>query len=74
MEQKQQTDYVRSLVTHITAEWSFEVLDAESLVSVVTIMTADGPVKIGLNRQDAEMLMQNIQLFLARFPNDQTAS
>jgi hypothetical protein len=60
----QRSGYVRSKVTHIGTEWSFEVLSDDRKVAVATIQTADGPVQIGLNRAEATKLAQMLQLFL----------
>ena len=65
---------VRSTVTHIGSEWTFEVLSDDSKVAVATIQTADGPVHIGLNREEAISLQQKLQLFLQDWPKDQPIS
>jgi hypothetical protein len=72
--QKQIQGYVRSGATHIQAEWSFEVLSDQRKVGVATIMTEDGAVYIGLNRVEAERLLQTLQLFLRDWPKDQGKS
>jgi hypothetical protein len=71
---KQRTGYVRSGVTHIGSEWSFELLSEEPKVAVATIMTADGPVEVGLNRAQATTLHQQLGLFLLDWPEDQALS
>lgn len=66
--------YVRSEATHLETDWQFEVLDDNHKVAFVTITTAEGPVHIGLNREEATELLQNLQLFLQDWPKDQLKS
>lgn len=66
--------YVRSGVTHIGCEWHFEVMDEKERVAIVDIETQDGPVSVGLNRRDAESLLQTLTLFLQDWPEDQAKS
>jgi hypothetical protein len=66
--------YVRSGVTHIGCDWHFEVMDEKERVAIVDITTEDGPVSVGLNRQDAEGLLQTLTLFLQDWPEDQVKS
>jgi hypothetical protein len=73
-EDKPRSGYVRSRATHIGTEWNFEVLSDDQKVVVATIMTADGPVHIGLNRAEAIKLQQTLQLFLQEWPQDQAKS
>ena len=54
--------YVRSGVTHIGCEWKFEVMDEKERVAIVDIETEDGPVSVGLNRQDAKNLLRTLTL------------
>jgi hypothetical protein len=63
--------YIRSRATHVECEWSFEVLSEQPRVGVVTIMTEDGPLNVGLNRSDAMNLLRKLQLFLEDWPEDQ---
>jgi hypothetical protein len=72
--QKARIGYVRSLVTHIETESSFEVLSDERKIAVATILTNDGPVRIGLNRGEAKSLVQKLQLFLRDWPEDHQRS
>jgi hypothetical protein len=72
--QEQIPGYVRCNATHIAADWSFEVLNEEQRVGLATIETDDGPIHIGLNRPDAKRLLNQLQLFLADWPEDQAAS
>jgi hypothetical protein len=66
--------YVRCGVTHIECEWEFEVLDEQERVAIVDIQTEDGPISIGLNRQEAEGLLRTLTLFLQDWPKDQAKS
>jgi hypothetical protein len=66
--------YVRSRATHLETEWRFEVLSDDHKVAFATIETADGPVHIGLNREEATTLLQKLQLFLLDWPKDQLKS
>ena len=66
--QPRQAGYVRSGVTHLTSEWSFDLLDDELKVAVATIETADGPVHIGMSRPSATEMLHTLQLFLADWP------
>jgi len=72
--ERPRSGYVRSLVTHIGTEWSFEVLSDDNKVGLVTIQTGDGPVYIGVNRTEATNLVQKLQLFLQDWPKDQLKS
>jgi hypothetical protein len=66
--------YVRSGVTHIGCEWTFEVVSEEPRVGVVTIETQDGKIEIGLNRRDAVHVQQKLQLFLEDLPEESLKS
>jgi hypothetical protein len=66
--------YIRSDANHRQCEWSFEVLSEQPKVGLVTIMTADGPLRVAINRVDATSLLQKLQLFLADWPEDQQQS
>lgn len=59
---------------HLTTEWSFELLDDAVGVAVVKIMTADGPVEVGLNRSAATEIAQKLHLFLATWPEGRSKS
>ena len=71
---KQIPSYVRCKVTHIGAEWSFEVMAEEPRVAIVDIETDDGALSIGLNRDSAETLHRTLGLFLQDWPKDQLQS
>lgn len=73
-EPKQIPGYVRCRVTYIGCVWKFEVMDEKERVAIVDIETGDGPVSVGLNRQDAEDLLQKLTLFLQDWPEDQPIS
>jgi hypothetical protein len=66
--------YVRTGAVHIGTEWSFEVLSDDQKIAVVTIMTGDGPIEIGLNRAESTILEQKLRLFLEDWPRDQGKS
>jgi hypothetical protein len=71
---KQIPGYVRCGVTYIECEWKFEVMDEQERVAIVDIETPDGPISVGLNRQDAEGLLRTLTLFLQDWPKDQARS
>jgi hypothetical protein len=73
-EHKPIVGYVRSGVTHIGCDWHFEVMDEKERVAIVDIDTEDGRVSVGLNRQDAEGLLQTLTLFLQDWPEHQAKS
>jgi hypothetical protein len=73
-EPKRIPGYVRSRVTYLGCEWQFEVMDEKELTAIVDIDTADGPISVGLNRQDAESLLQKLTLFLQDWPENQAKS
>lgn len=66
--------YVRSRATHLGAKWNFEQLSEDQKIALVTIETRDGPVQIGLNREEATVFQQKLQLFLQDWPKDQAGS
>lgn len=65
---------MRCDATHIGTEWQFEILSEKPPVAVATIVTADGPVHVGLNRQEAQALAQKLQLFLIEWPEARSGS
>ena len=71
---KQIPGYVRCGVIHKECDWKFEVMSDQERVGIVDIETADGPISIGLNRRDAEGLLQTLTLFLQDWPQDQSRS
>jgi hypothetical protein len=71
VEQEQLPGYIRCNAMHISLEWKFEVVSERPRVSVATIETDDGPLHIGLNREDAVRLQQRLQLFLQDWPEGQ---
>jgi hypothetical protein len=73
-EKKQRTGYVRSGVTHIGTEWSFDMMSEEPKVGVVTILTSDGSIEVGINRAQATTLHQQLDLFPRDWPQDQPSS
>jgi hypothetical protein len=73
-EKKQRTGYVRCGVTYIRTEWKFDILSDERKIAIAEIWTADGRIDIGLNRIEAESLLQKLQLFLQDWPADQLKS
>lgn len=66
--------YVRSGAAHLVTDWQFEVLTDSHKIALVTIETRDGPVQVGLNREDATGLLRKLQLFLQDWPEDQLKS
>ncbi len=66
--------YVLCGVTHIQCDWHFEVMGEKVRTAIVDIETEDGPVLVGLNRRDAEGLLQTLTLFLQDWPEDQGSS
>lgn len=64
MDQEQIHGYVRSGCVFVEVHMSLEVIDEQQRTSVLTLETADGPVCIGMNRQDAMRLQQTLRLFL----------
>jgi hypothetical protein len=72
--QAQIEGYLRSDATHTGVKWMFEVLSEHPRVSLATILTADGPLHVGLNRPDAVNLLRKLELFLLDWPEDQKKS
>lgn len=70
MNQEKLYGYVRSGCVFVEVRMSLEVIDEQQRTSVLTLETDDGPVYIGLNRQDAMNLQQMLQLFLEDRPAD----
>ena len=66
--------YIQSNASHRGCEWSFELLSEQPKVGIVTVMTADGPLHVALNRPDAMRLLQMLQLFLADWPEEGSPS
>jgi hypothetical protein len=64
--------YVRCGVLFLGVDWQFEVIHEEQKLLVVTIATQDGPIDIGLKREDAEALLQRLELFLKDRPTGLT--
>jgi hypothetical protein len=73
-DQKPMPGYVRSEVQHVQAMWQFELWSEQPKIAIVTIETQDGPVQVGLNRQDASRLIDLLRSFLADRPEDQLPS
>jgi hypothetical protein len=67
---KPRTGYVRSSEPHIGTEWRFEVWSEEQKIALVSILTADGPVQVALNRAELEILWRNLEAFLLGWPED----
>jgi hypothetical protein len=74
MPQQQVPGYVRCDAVHIGTEWTFEVLSEQERVAYLTIETDDGPIHVGLNREEATRLQRKVQLFLQDWPEGQSAS
>jgi hypothetical protein len=66
--------YVRCGVLFAGVDWQFEVMSEEQKLLVATIVTRDGPVDIALKREDAEVLLQRLKLFLADMPPGRSSS
>ena len=66
--------YVQCGVTYTTGEWRFEVLNEQERIAIVDIETPDGTISIGLNRPDAEDVLQKLTLFLQDWPENQARS
>ena len=73
-ENRQRRGYIRCNANHRGCDWSFEVLSEQPRVGLLTIMTADGPLHVALNRADAVNVLHKLQLFLADWPDDQAKS
>jgi hypothetical protein len=60
--------YVRCGVLFLGVDWQFEVMHEERKLLIATIVTPDGPIDIGLKREDAKVLARQLRLFLADQP------
>lgn len=66
--------YARCGVVFVGGPIRLEVEDEEERVSVLIAETDDGPVHIGLNREDAFRLLETLRLFLEDRPRGQLSS
>lgn len=68
-DQEQKPGYVRCSGSHLGTEWKFEVLSVLNKSALVTIKTGDGPIRVGLSREEAERLLRDLENLLSDWPD-----